>query len=338
MRHPLPGLSVLDLVPVSSGSSPRAAIEAACAAARTAERYGYRRYWLAEHHNSTALACSATTLIMGAVAAATETIRVGSGGIMLPNHAPLRVAEDLGTLSVMYPDRIDCGLGRAPGTDRLTADRLRRSSADLPDFMRDVTELHGYLGPSTGAPGETAVIGRGTGVQFFILGSSSGGARVAAELGLPFCFASHFAPDQLHDALDVYRRNFNPGASTAQLNRPWASAAVNVMVTDSVEESRYQLKTLYQAFAGVLNGERGPLLAPGDVVGPHPIVAAHISQALRMTAYGTAPDVAAQLLGWAESLGLDEVITVTYAHDPAVRRRSLALLGDEWRRRGERGM
>ncbi|MCX7445757.1 LLM class flavin-dependent oxidoreductase [Corynebacterium sp. P7003] len=328
-----PGLSVLDLVPVSSGSGPAAAIRAACAAAQTAERHGYDRYWLAEHHNSPALACSATTVLMGAVAAATETIRVGSGGIMLPNHAPLRVAEDLGTLAVMYPGRIDCGLGRAPGTDPGTAARLRRGSADLVDFTRDLTELHDYLGPATGAPGETEVIGRGADVRLFVLGSSTGGARAAAELGLPFSFASHFAPDQLHEALAVYRGNFNPDAPTAQVSAPWVSAAVNVMAADTVAEAQRQLLTLRHSFAGVLTGRRGPLVAPGDTVEPHPILEARVHHSLRVTACGTAAGVVDQLLDWAVPLGLDEIVTVTYAHDPGVRRRSLALVGDEWARR-----
>ncbi|MBI9001155.1 LLM class flavin-dependent oxidoreductase [Corynebacterium sp. CCM 9185] len=338
MRSRPPALSVLDLVPVSAGSGPGEAIRAACSAARTAERYGYRRYWLAEHHNSPALACSATTILMGAVAAATDTIRVGSGGIMLPNHAPLRVAEDLGTLAVMFPGRIDCGLGRAPGTDPRTAARLRRGSADLADFTRDVTELHDYLGPASGAPGETAVIGRGAGVELFVLGSSTGGARTAAELGLPFSFASHFAPDHLHEALAVYRENFNPEAPTAQVDEPWVSAAVNVMAAETTADARCQLLTLRQSFAGVLTGKRGPLVAPGDVAELHPILQSRVNHSLRVTACGTAAEVADQLIDWAGPLGLDEIITVTYAHDPVVRRISLALVGEEWGRRVDRGL
>ena len=328
-----PALSVLDLVPVSAGSGPAEAIRAACAAAKIAERHGYRRYWLAEHHNSPALACSATTVLMGAVAAATDTIRVGSGGIMLPNHAPLKIAEDLGTLAVMYPGRIDCGLGRAPGTDPRTAERLRRGSADLVDFTRDVTELHGYLGPATGAPGETAVIGRGAGVRLFVLGSSTGGARAAAELGLPFSFASHFAPDQLYEALAVYRDTFNPGAPTSQVQEPWVSAAVNVMAADTTADARRQLLTLRHSFAGVLTGRRGTLVAPGDTAELHPILRSRVDHSLRVTACGTAVEVVEQLSDWATALDLDEIVTVTHAHDPMIRLHSLKIVGDEWARR-----
>ncbi|MCK7678531.1 LLM class flavin-dependent oxidoreductase [Corynebacterium sp. CCM 9186] len=338
MRHRLPDLSVLDLVPVSAGSGPAEAIRATCSAAQTAERHGYRRYWLAEHHNSPALACSATTVLMGAVAASTDRIRVGSGGIMLPNHAPLKVAEDIGTLAVMYPGRIDCGLGRAPGTDARTAERLRRGSADLADFTREVTELHGYLGPTTGAPGETAVIGRGVGVDLFVLGSSTGGARAAAELGLPFSFASHFAPDHLREALAVYRGNFNPGAPTAQVSEPWISAAVNVMAADTTAEARRQLLTLQHSFAGVLTGRRGPLVAPGDTAELHPILQSRVAHSLRVTACGTAVEVVDQLIDWAGPLELDEILTVTYAHDPTIRRASLALVGEEWATRRAGGM
>src|SRR3954468_22283129 len=238
-------LSVLDLSPIVEGGDAALALRNTLDLARHAEEWGYRRYWLAEHHNMPGIASAATSVLIGHIAGGTKTIRVGSGGVMLPNHSPLVIAEQFGTLASLYPDRIDLGLGRAPGTDQRTLLALHRNPASSDNFPQDVLELQALLGPVQ--PGQTirAVPGAGTNVPLWILGSSLFGAQLAAMLGLPYAFASHFAPDALMQALQVYRANFKP---SEQLDRPYAVAAVNVFAADSDEEGRRLFTSLQQAF------------------------------------------------------------------------------------------
>src|SRR5436309_6170199 len=229
-------LSILDLVPVTEGATPRDALHNSLDLARHAERFGYRRYWVAEHHNMTGIASAATAVVIGYLAGGTATIRVGAGGIMLPNHSPLVIAEQFGTLESLYPGRIDLGLGRAPGTDQRAALALRRDPSRADEFPQDVQELEGFLAPVQ--PGQLiqAVPGGGLNVPLWILGSSTFGAELAAHLGLPYAFASHFAPDALMDALAIYRARFQ---ASRQLDKPYAMIGVNVVAAETDAEARY---------------------------------------------------------------------------------------------------
>lgn len=318
-----PRLSVLDLVALSEGMTAGQAIAHSVESAQVAEATGYARYWLAEHHNSEALASSATTLLMGHIAANTTTIRVGSGGIMLPNHSPLHVAEELGTLDAMFPGRIEAGLGRAPGTDPATARELGRGSAHVGDVTASISALQRYLGDPEGQPAVVAHPGQGSHVPLYMLGSSVNGAAMAAEMGLPFAFASHFAPFQMGPAIASYRE---------RAENPYVMAAANVMVADSEEEARFQLSTLQKMFAGIVTNQRSKLTPPErgleEKLGP--MVWKHITDSLEITFAGTAEQVAGDLLSFAERYALDEIITVTYAFDPAVRKASIEALGRIW--------
>src|SRR3954463_14336376 len=229
-------LSVLDLVPINEGSTASDALARSVDLARNAERFGYRRFWVAEHHNMQGIASAATSVVIGHLAGGTSRIRVGAGGIMLPNHSPLVIAEQFGTLECLYPGRIDLALGRAPGTDQRTALALRRDWSDPNQFPRDVLELQALLGPAEPGQPIVAVPGAGTNVPLWILGSSLFGAQLAAMLGLPYAFASHFAPDALMQALQVYRENFKP---SAQAGKPYAMIGVNVIAAETDEEARH---------------------------------------------------------------------------------------------------
>ncbi len=261
MTHPIK-LSVLDLSPICEGQTIEQTLHNTRDLAQHAERLGYLRYWLAEHHNLDGVASSATSVLIGYVAAGTSTIRVGSGGVMLPNHAPLVIAEQFGTLDALYPGRIDLGLGRAPGTDGLTMRALRRhlSSATEDDFVANVVELQEYFAPP---PNERrtvrAIPGIGRNVPMWILGSSLFGAQVAAHLGLPFAFASHFAPDSLDVALAIYRERFRPCATLAA---PYAMVGVNVVAAHSDEEAAHLFTSIQQRFLGIIRNRRGPLPPP----------------------------------------------------------------------------
>lgn len=318
-----PRLSVLDLVALSEGMTAGEAIAHSVEAAQIAEASGYARYWVAEHHNSEALASSATTLLMGHIAANTTSIKVGSGGIMLPNHSPLHVAEELGTLDAMFPGRIEAGLGRAPGTDPATARELGRSSAHVEDVLASISSLQRYLSDPEGRPPVIAHPGQGSNVPLYMLGSSVNGAAMAAELGLPFVFASHFAPFQMGPAIASYRE---------RALEPYTMAAANVLVADTEEEARFQLSTLYKMFAGIVTNQRSKLTAPENGLEEKlgPMVWKHITDSLEVTFAGTADQVAADLREFAERYGLDEIITVTYAFDPAVRKASIGALGRVW--------
>ena len=255
-------LNILDLVPVVDGGSAADAIASTVDVAKHAEKWGYQRYWMAEHHNMRGVASSSTAVLIGHVADHTETIRVGAGGIMLPNHAPYVVAEQFGTLATMHPGRIDLGLGRAPGTDPFTTRALRRNEAAAMNFAGEVEELIGYLGDPDPDAKVRAIPGEGTHVPIWILGSSHGGAQVAAALGLPYSFASHFAPAALMSALEVYRSRFTPSTEPGGLDAPRTMAGVNVMVADTTEEAERLFTSVLQRFHGIVTGRRTALPEP----------------------------------------------------------------------------
>src|SRR3712207_1836479 len=257
----MPPLSVLDLAPIPQGKTPADALRNTLHLAQHAEGWGYRRFWLAEHHNMVGIASAATAVVIGYVAAGTSTIRVGAGGIMLPNHSPLVIAEQFGTLETLYKGRIDLGLGRAPGTDRLTLQALRRDPTSAETFPQDVLELQAYLGPLQPGQAVQAVPGTGLNVPLWILGSSLFGAQLAAMLGLSYAFASHFAPAALHQALQVYCARFQP---SRQLERPYAMVGVNVIAADTDEEARRLFTSVQQAFTNMFRGTRGKLQPPID--------------------------------------------------------------------------
>jgi luciferase family oxidoreductase group 1 len=252
--------SVLDLSPIVEGGTVAEALQRSLDLARHAERLGFRRYWLAEHHNMPGIASAATAVVIGHVAAGTKTIRVGSGGVMLPNHAPLVIAEQFGTLEALFPGRIDLGLGRAPGTDQFTARALRRGRENSAEtFPQDVIELQRYFGPV--APGQAvrAVPGAGLNVPVWLLGSSLFSAQLAAKLGLPFAFAAHFAPELLHEALEIYRENFQPSPA---LEKPYAMACVAVFAGETDADARRLFTSLQQSFVNLRRGTPGPLPPP----------------------------------------------------------------------------
>lgn len=328
-------LSVLDLAPIAEGSDAATAIANTVDLARHAEALGYRRYWLAEHHNLDGLACSATAVLVGHVAGATSTIRVGSGGVMLPNHAPLVVAEQFGTLATIYPGRIDLGLGRAPGTDGPTMRALRRTLSrddglhEEDRFPRDVVELMGYL--ATPRPGERRAVralpGEGTEVPVWLLGSSLYGAQLAAHLGLPFAFASHFAPDHLMAALGIYRGTFRP---SERWPRPHATVAVNVVCADTDAEADFRFTSLQQRFLGMRRGERGPLPRPVPTMDGLWSEAERqgVEQMLRVSAVGGPERVRQQLQALLDATQADELIVAGAIHDHAARKRSYARLAE----------
>ncbi len=321
-------LSILDLVGISEGSTAREAIADSMKLAKLADDLGYKRLWFAEHHNTVNLASSATSILIGKAASETERIRVGSGGVMLPNHAPLMVAEQYGTLAQMYPDRIDLGLGRAPGTDMMTARALSRSSAEPQEFAQNIYEMQGWF--SDRGTGQTVPIASaasaGTNVPIWVLGSTVNGASIAGQLGLPFSIASHFAPDQVDAAISVYRESFKPDAPTAQIEEPYVLAAINVLVADTDEEAEREFTTILQMFADVVTGQKRKLQPPID-----PAQALELENPmLRIKAVGSPETVVRRLEEFAASTGADEIMTTTYSYDPEVRERSLQLLAENW--------
>lgn len=322
-------LSILDLAPIVEGSDARSALLNSIALARHADALGYRRFWVAEHHNMDGVASAATAVLIGQLAAAATRIRVGSGGVMLPNHAPLTVAEAFGTLATLYPDRIDLGLGRAPGTDGPTMRALRRhlSSASEDRFPEDVMELQAYLAPAREGQLVRAIPGQGTEVPIWLLGSSLYSAQLAAYLGLPFAFASHFAPELLQQALDLYRSQYRPSAAHP---KPHAMVALNVIVADSDAEAGRLFSSLQQRFLGMQRGQRGPLPRPVDSMAPLWAAASPAERlgAKRMLAesiVGSPVTVRAGLLATQERTGADEFIVAAAVHDFQARLRSYAL-------------
>ncbi len=317
--------SLLDLSPVPEGADPATAIANSVDLARRAEDWGYHRFWMAEHHNMPGIASAATAVLIGHVAAATRRIRVGAGGIMLPNHAPLRVAEDFGTLATIHPDRIDLGLGRAPGGDMAVMRALRRPGQD--DFPGDVQDLIDLLGPMRPGAAVRALPGEGTQVPIWILGSSLYGAQLAAHLGLPYAFASHFAPDALEQAFRVYRETFRP---SAQLDRPHAMLAINVFAADSREAARRLRTSMQQAFAQLRLGQPGKLPRPVDdidaAIGAE--VTRGVNHALRVSAVGTRSEVGDQIADLIARHRPDEVILTGQIHDHAARLHSFELAAE----------
>ena len=323
----MPPTSILDLAPVPSGSTPADALRHTLDLAQHAERWGYHRFWLAEHHNMPGIASAATAVVIGYVAAGTRTIRVGAGGIMLPNHPPLVVAEQFGTLESLFPGRIDLGLGRAPGTDPLTVRSLRRLPSNADAFPRDVRELQAFLGPAREGQLVQAVPGAGSNVPIWILGSSLFGAQLAAELGLPYAFASHFMPAALMPALDTYRTAFKP---SAQLDRPYAMAGVNVVAAETDAEARRLFTSVQQQFTNLVRGRPGRLPRPIDEIDAYwtPAEKAQASSMLACSFAGAPETVRRGLVEFTGRTGVDEIMVVTAVHDHRARLRSYEIVAD----------
>jgi len=318
-------LSVLDLAPIGPHETARDALEASVRFAQRAEELGYERVWYAEHHNFESIASSATAVVIAHVAAHTQRIRLGAGGVMLPNHAPLVIAEQFGTLATLHPDRIDLGLGRAPGTNQVTMRALRRDPSAADTFPQDVVELQGYLADETRIPTVYAIPGRGTEVPLYILGSSLFGAQLAAALGLPYAFASHFAPDLLLPALEVYRSRFQP---SAQLQEPYAMVAVNVIAADDDTTAERLFTSAQQAFTNVIRGSRGQLPPPVDNIDAHwsPAEKAHVSNMLSRSYVGSPDTVREGLESVIAETKADELIVAAAIYDHSARVRSYEIL------------
>ena len=323
-------LSILDLVPVIQGATPRDALHCSLDLAQHAERLGYQRYWVAEHHNMTGIAGAATSVVIGFLAQGTKTIRVGAGGIMLPNHSPLQIAEQFGTLESLYPGRIDLGLGRAPGTDQITVRAMRRDPRASDDFPQDVQELQALFGPVREGQRIQAVPGGGLRVPLWILGSSLFGAQLAALLGLPYAFASHFAPGALSDALPIYRSKFE---ASDQLEKPHAMLGVNVIAAETDEEARRLFTTLQQAFTDLHRGTRGLQKPPIDDIDAYWTPSEKIAAGSMLThsIVGSAKTVKAGLERFVEKNKPDELMVVTSVFDHEARKRSYEIVANLWR-------
>ena len=318
-------LSVLDLVPVRHGHTPGEALQESAALARHVEALGYKRFWVAEHHNMEGIASAATAVVIGHLASHTSTIRVGAGGVMLPNHAPIVIAEQFGTLASLFPGRIDLGLGRAPGTDRATLRALRREAMAAESFPDDVLELQAFLAPAEPGQSIRAVPGAGTEVPLWILGSSLYGAQLAAILGLPYAFASHFAPDALEQALALYRERFQP---SQQLQTSYAVAGANVVVADTDAEARRLFTSVQMRFVGMVRNERGLLQPPIDDIDSYWTAAerVHASRMLTCSFVGSPETVEGQLRSFVQRTGIDELIVASAIYDQAAKFRSFELL------------
>lgn len=320
--------SVLDLSPIPTGATARDAFHRSLSLAQHAENWGFHRYWMAEHHNMTGIASAATSVLIGYIAGGTKTIRVGSGGVMLPNHAPLVIAEQFGTLESLYPGRIDLGLGRAPGSDQRTMMALRRSlHGEIDDFPQDVLELQRYFDEVIEGQHVQAVPGQGLHIPIWLLGSSLYSAQLAAKLGLPFAFASHFAPDMLHQALALYRSQFQPSAALA---KPYAIVCINVIAADSERDARFLFTSMQQQFINLRRGKPGPLPAPvqdisgywsgGEQYG--------VEQALRMSVVGDPTQVKSGLEALLRETQADEIMVNGQIFDHQARLRSFEIVAD----------
>ena len=321
-------LSILDLAPITRGSNAGEALRRSRDLARHAERWGYQRFWMAEHHNMPGVASAATAVSLGFVAEGTERIRVGAGGIMLPNHAPLVVAEQFGTLAALYPGRIDLGLGRAPGTDPLTMRALRRHLESSDMFPDNVVELLRYLEPETEGQTVRAVPGAGSRVPVWLLGSSLYSAQLAAALGLPFAFAAHFAPDLLYEALATYREGFRPSASGEQ---PHTMACINVYAADTDAEARRLFTSLEQAFWALRSGRPShlpPPLEAADRASFDHAADAALAQLFRYAVVGGPKAVREGVSAFVQSTGVDELMTTAMIFDHGARLRSLEILAE----------
>jgi luciferase family oxidoreductase group 1 len=321
-------LTILDLAPIIAGGTVGEALNRSLDLAQHAEKWGYRRYWLAEHHNMPGIASAATALTISHVAAGTSTIRVGSAGIMLPNHAPLVIAEQFGTLEALYPGRIDLGLGRAPGTDPLTARALRRGNADSADtFPQDVMELQAYFRPVRPGQAVQAVPGAGLAVPILLLGSSLFSAQLAAALGLPFAFASHFAPDLLHEALDLYRSKFRPSET---LKKPYAMAAAAVFAAETDAEAERLFTSLQQSFVNLRRGTPGPLPPPVDSMDGlwTGVEEAGVGHAFSEAIVGSAATVKKGMDEFIARTEIDEMIVTAAIFDHSARLRSFEIVAE----------
>lgn len=319
-------LSVLDLVPALEGVANKKAIENALSLAQYLDKNGYHRLWISEHHNTAGLLSSATVIILGYLAQGTENIRIGSGGIMLPNHVPLIVAEQIGTLATLYPDRIDLGLGRAPGTDQMTARALRRDRIEsVHDFPKDVQELQYFLSHNAKEGPVRAIPGEGTNVPIYMLGSSTFSAQLAAALGLPYVFASHFAPAQLFDALKIYRGQFIP---QDQIAKPYTMAGINVLIADTEEKAKYIATSGNQFRLNIIRNERKPLQKPIKDMDElwSPMEKAQVEKMGYYSFVGTPESVKNGLNGFVDQTGVDELIVSTFCYDPTDQHRSFELL------------
>jgi luciferase family oxidoreductase group 1 len=317
-------LSILDLVRVSEDTDARGALDNARDLAAHAENWGYRRFWVAEHHNMPGVASAATSVVLAHVGGGTKKIRIGAGGIMLPNHAPIVIAEQFGTLARLFPDRVDLGLGRAPGTDQYTVQALRRTLA-VDNFPQDVLELQAYFAPVQPHQRVQAVPAGGTGVPLWILGSSTYGAQLAAELGLPYAFASHFAPDQLMPALHIYRSRFKP---SAQLDRPYAMIGVNIVAAETDAEARRLATTQQMSYINIFRGTRGLSQPPIADIDDYwtPMEKAQASHMLSRSIYGSPDTVRDGIDALIAETGADELMVVSDVYDHAGRLRSFELI------------
>lgn len=316
-------LSILDLATIGKGQTAAESFAGSVAMAQLAERLGYRRVWYAEHHNMSSIASSATSVLIAHIAAKTDTIRLGAGGVMLPNHSPLTIAEQFGTLATLYPGRIDLGLGRAPGSDQNTLRALRRDPMSSDSFPQDVLELQGYLTGPTRIQGVEATPGKGTNVPLYILGSSLFGAKLAAQLGLPYAFASHFAPNALRDAVAIYRREFKP---SAQLDAPYVIAGVNVIAADSAAEAQETFRDTLRARVSLFFGG-GRVFSDdeADMILDSP-QGQHVTQMMKYSAVGTPDAVLEYLDGFTTHADADELIVAHQSTGIQKRLRSVELL------------
>ena len=321
-------ISVLDLVPILAEKTAEDSFRNALDLARHVEKWGFTRYWMAEHHNMPGIASSATSVLIGHIAGGTSTIRVGSGGIMLPNHAPLVVAEQFGTLETLYPGRIDLGLGRAPGTDQVTAMALRRDLQGAgEDFPDNVAELQSYFAPRDASARVRAVPGEGLDIPIWLLGSSTFSAQLAAMQGLPFAFASHFAPTLLHTALKLYREHFQP---SDQLEKPYAMAGINVIAADTDEEAQRLATSLFRSFLNVIRGTAKPMQPPVENMSEYWDASEKyaVQQMLRYTFIGSPETLKKELQAFVEETQIDEIMVVSNIYEHAARLRSYEILSE----------
>lgn len=318
-------LSILDLAPVSAGHSISDSFTSSKALAQHADRLGYHRYWLAEHHNMPGIASAATSLLISHLAAATSRIRLGAGGIMLPNHSPLVIAEQFGTLATLYPHRIDLGLGRAPGSDQQTARALRRNRMESEDqFLSDIIELQQYFGEVQPNQKVQAVPGQSLQVPLWILGSSLYGAQLAAHLGLPYAFASHFAPAMMEQAAALYRKEFKP---SAQLDKPYLMLALNVFAADTTAEAQRLFSSLQQQFVNLVRGVPGLLPAPVDAMDQiwQPHEKAYVDKALACSVVGNPTEVQQGIINFIAAYQPDELMLTSMMHNPEARQHSFQI-------------
>jgi luciferase family oxidoreductase group 1 len=313
-------ISILDLAMVIEGHTPAETFANSANLAQHAEKWGYNRYWLAEHHNMEGIASTATSILIGYIAAATSTLRVGSGGIMLPNHAPLVIAEQFGTLATLFPDRIDLGLGRAPGTDQLTAMALRRDQRAVMDFEGNIRELQKYLSAANKTGPVRAIPGEGLDIPIWLLGSSTDSAYLAAEMGLPYAFASHFAPAQLMEAIAIYRRHFKP---SAQLQVPYAMPCINIIAADSDYEAARLVTSFKKLFLGIITGDRKKMAPPVEPESfMDPLEEAALEQMIKYTFVGGPEKVKKELEAFIKMTGADEIMVSAPVYEHQARLRS----------------